>query len=564
MFKRLLWSAVVAGLSTAAAVAGSASSEQYRGCDGYGSPSFEGDGMTELATVLLIFNPPSAGNTSREKTHAGTVGIADCDAALADLPSRHWMRKVSLLRARAIHQLTTGNYVAVWADLDAADAVAAGHDDPFYARSLGWGLALTRAYALRRLGEEAKATPMVTQLIAQRPYNRQTLYTALLALGSSGGEQEYQALQHDLGRLIPAAIDEIFIRAIDLQRFADAVALYPQLEPPNVVENVNERARNDRVWQQFIADQNFLASRGGAYAYALLATGNVPAAQAALKTARERLTKATEPPPPLTDAERNADPAAEALRQGLADTHLRAAREAGKYLAVWERMVALRLQLGTGKVEDVIAAIKTEPLPRSGASVEFLDALQARLPAAKRPAYPLSSNLKMQLANAHPEIENPTPEGFLNHLPQAEIARRLPDYNAKPFNLFGGPENGGEGYRIGKPDAQGVITIRFNGDRLSSGTMVEEVALLHAAEEARKAGKKGFIIVGRDDVQITVSLTSYGTTLRTDPGGFETELRVLFVDPAALPETYKDAPWRVLDADTIYNALAPIYIKKRR
>jgi len=94
--------------------------------------------------------------------------------------------------------------------------------------------------------------------------------------------------------------------------------------------------------------------------------------------------------------------------------------------------------------------------------------------------------------------------------------------------------------------------------------MVEEVALLHAAEEARKAGKKGFIIVGRDDVQITVSLTSYGTTLRTDPGGFETELRVLFVDPAALPETYKDAPWRVLDADTIYTALAPIYIKKRR
>ena len=117
-----------------------------------------------------------------------------------------------------------------------------------------------------------------------------------------------------------------------------------------------------------------------------------------------------------------------------------------------------------------------------------------------------------------------------------------------------------EGYRVSTPDDQGVTSISFRGDR-SSGSIVEEMALLCAADTARQAGKKGLIVVGRKDTSFHIDTTYYGNTVRSDPDGYQTELDVVFVDPAALPPQYADAGWRVIDADAVYTALAPIYVK---
>lgn len=93
--------------------------------------------------------------------------------------------------------------------------------------------------------------------------------------------------------------------------------------------------------------------------------------------------------------------------------------------------------------------------------------------------------------------------------------------------------------------------------------MIEEMALLRAADLARQSGKKGLIIVDRHDTAFTISTESYGTVVRTDPNGFETDLDVLFVDPNALPAKYQDQGWRVIDVDEAYNSLAPVYIRSK-
>jgi hypothetical protein len=107
---------------------------------------------------------------------------------------------------------------------------------------------------------------------------------------------------------------------------------------------------------------------------------------------------------------------------------------------------------------------------------------------------------------------------------------------------------------------QDVTSVRYRGTHAAS-TVNEEMALLRAADVARRQGKKGMIVIGRTDVRHTTNLTTqYGGVTRSDPNGFETTLDVVFVDPANLPARYAKAAWRVIDADAVYAALAPLYI----
>ena len=93
----------------------------------------------------------------------------------------------------------------------------------------------------------------------------------------------------------------------------------------------------------------------------------------------------------------------------------------------------------------------------------------------------------------------------------------------------------------------------------SSGSVVEEMALLRAADLAREAGKGGFVIRQRRDYERTRNTTYYGMVLRSDPDGYSTEIEVDFVDLDPLPEVYRLTPWRVLKAEEIFAQLGPVY-----
>ena len=554
-------------LSRADTAFADASSAQYHGCDGYGAASSGGDGMTELATVLLIFSPPGYGNTARSATSPGAAGVADCDAALADLPAKHWMRKVSLLRARAMHRLDSSDTTGALADLDLAVAAAKDASDPLYARSLGLGVTFVRSLALRKSGDQTNGKALALSALAQRPFNRQSIVSALVAIGPDAPTADIEKVQRILARLLPTEVDRLFVETLESGRFEEAITLYTQLTPYREIGQVNISAgqHRERDMRDFAAAELFRTSRAGGYAYALAATGKATDAQAALAAARTQLANDTQPPPPLDASLSPSEHAREAAyREEDAANRTKVAAAADKNLDVWDTFVGLRLTIDQGKAADVLRALQSQSGRKGWPEVQLLDAILAKLPKSDKTSIATAQSLKTEWGKTIAASREASLDTFFKTLPEPETIGRVPPYEQARQPLFGTSGTYSDmsfnGYQVRAPNAAGVMTVSFRGEN-STASMIEEMALLRAADLAREADKKGLIIVDRHDTAFTISTESYGTVVRTDPNGFETDLDVLFVDPDALPDKYRDQRWRVIDADEAYNSLAPIYIR---
>jgi hypothetical protein len=555
----------------------------FSACDGFGMPSSGGDGMTNYAMVWGIFNPPGYGTTARGDSAQSAAGIASCDAALADshLKADYWMRRVNLLKARALHRLETGDAAGALNDLELARQAVQDGSDPFYQRSLGLGLDFVRAYALRRTGDVDGGAKLAREAWRQRPWTRLSGYAALIALGSSAEDPENRPLMQGLARLQPALLNDMFARAFETGQWSEVVDLYPQQLTPlrrrsaGYGGSVFETDYLDRVEEEI-----FWASRSGGEAFALASLGRAEEARAALAAAQSRLTKALEPPeppPPLPEPPANArsfknqpTPEIDKRKRAEAETryrdrlaeNTRISARARPALDVWTKLVERRIAMDTAPVADLLAGLSTSPLPRGSAGLSMVRALEARATAADRPA----------LAALHKQLDvapAPRPEmgvsEFFRALPDAETQGRLTPYKQRSYNFWTGSDNGFTVKAVTSTDGlglndEGVISVSFRGVE-SPAAVVEELALLQAADLARGKGLKGFIIVRRYDIRHTISTTQYGMVLRSDPAGYETQFYIVPVDPLNLPARYRGSPWRVIDADTVWNALSPIYVR---
>ena len=551
-------------LLAAGAAHAEASEAQYRGCDGYGAAGSYGDGMLQHPSGwahLFVDRPLPANN--RYTPHYGGLGMNDCDAALAALPAQHWMRKVSLLSARALHRIEVyGDAKGALADLDLAGEAAAAHGngDAYYQRSLGWSLKVLRAYALRLSGNQAEATAMALAALAERPYNREAAFVVLQAMGPKADDAAIHQVQESLARLIPSHSVTLFERAFETGKFAEAVDLCSQLTPSQElgIVNASEGQQANLDWRNLRRAALFRASTGVACSYALAALGRNAEARARLAETRTTLAADTAPPPPLSAKEMK-DREKVSLHDGDVDIRQRSAAEGSKIIDQWAEYIDLRLKVNDGKADEVLAALKTVKLPRSWATVDLLEALAAKLPKAKQALVPSPQDLRLELGRTREDVKEGKPADFFRDLPEVETADRLSAYAEQNWVdrlMWGGPN---KGFKV--EEAAGFTPVHYSGGGATTSATVEEMALLRAAELARAAGKKGVIVVKRMDVERSMTLYSYGTALNTTPTGFETELDVIFVDPANLPEAYETAPWRVFDADQVYAALAPFYIK---
>jgi hypothetical protein len=555
----------------------------FSACDGFGMPSSGGDGMTNYAMVWGIFNPPGYGTTARGDSAQSAAGIAACDAALADahLKPEYWMRRVNLLKARALHRLETGNVADALKDLDLARQAVPQDADIFYQRSLGLDLALVRAYALRRSGDVAGGARMAREAWVQRPWTRLTGYGAIIALGPLADEGENLQVMQGVARLQPQLLNDMFARAFDAGRWSEVIALYPQQLTPLRRRSAGYGGSFIEVdYLDRVEDEIFWATRSGAQAFALASTGRPDAARAVLVAARERLAHALTPPtppPPLPPPPENprsfkARPPAEidkrkraeaeaAYRQRVSENS-RIASRATAALDSWSRLVERRISMDTAPVADLLAGIKTAPVPRGSVGVSLLLALEARAAPADRPA--LAALIKQVTPGPEPLPELPASELF-KALPDAETLGRLTPYKQRSYNFWTGSENGFTVREVTSKDdlgfqEDGVIQVTFRGVQ-SPAAVVEELALLQAADLARAKGKKGFIVLRRYDIRHTINTTQYGTVLRSDPAGYETQYDIVLVDPANLPARYSGSPWRVIDAQTVWNDLSPIYVR---
>lgn len=540
-------------------------SAQYLGCDGFYAASDASDNMTTFAGILSLYNLPAFAGTHTVPTNFGASAVADCDRVLAAIPAKHWMRKVNLLRARALHHLEARSPQDALADIDAAEAAAAGKGDAYYLHSLGWSLDIVRAYALRRAGDQPKASALALAALQRNPFNRLNVVAALEAIGPDASASDIRTVQLAITQLAPVVIGALFSDALKTGRYDEVLKLHSQLTPPEEIGQVRISGYDQagRNWRNFRTGVIFWASCDGAYAYALAASGRNDEAIAAISAARARLEKDTQPPPPLSEKQAK-DNEAVALHTGDVDIRVQSAQEGKGYIDKWERWVQMRIAASQGKGDLVFAALNDKSLPGDWTTVDLVETLRNTLAPAERTKLPSTLALQQKLLlSAHKDVPDVAPIDLLRVLPEAETSRRVPSYSEGASPWFGHSETAiiGEGYRVSEAASIGVDTIGFRGDGTEPQAVIEEMALLCAADQARRKGKTGLIIVGRQDIESTLTRTVYGRAVSTQPHGFETVLKVVFVDPTSLPDQFKDGAWRVLDVNAIYSALAPLYIK---
>lgn len=490
-------------------------------CDGYGGPSTTGDGMTVYASSGIFFRSLTGGDTFRKTTGTSREAVEACDKDLADplIAEKFPLRRASLLRARAIHLLAAGEPKTALESLDLAEK-AVTEPDAFYRRSVGLGINYVRAYALAQAGEREAARELVRKTWAERPYAVDMTIAAAVLMSRTGDRRDMRELLQAQGRLDPRRTDLLFFEAFDARRWAEVVAVFPHLVPPRSFPDspgYNFQKMKTAIDNDAKADL-FWAARSGGKAVALAHLGQPQAAETALQAGREQLARAT----------------AEALPLVLNGKKVKA-----DYLAPY----AVRMnEMARKEGEDALDAAAAEV---------------ARI-AREGPATGEDQGAAKPLGEAKDELD-----ALLNTLPEVELPQRVPAYAPYNKSIFAGMG----GYTEQVDAVKGTVKINYRA-LATTVAVSQELALLRAAEYALAQGKAGFVILDRADTQHTYSVSTYpGIPGVPEQDGYSTEIEIALVDPAAPPEAYKDAAWRVMDAQAVMAALNPVYprpVKKAR
>ena len=432
-------------------------------CDGYGGPSLSGDGMTSYAATLFLFIPSKGGDTFHKNPVAGREGVEACDEVLRDplIVDRYAMRRASLLRAKAIHQIAAKDPQGALATLDLADAVRVGDNDVYYRRSFAVGLQFVRAYALAEAGDKPKARLVALQARAQRPYSSDLALAAAILMNRVGeGDEAYRAIQ-DIARFDPYKIDMLYGQSLKSGRVDEAIILFPQLLPPKdfpaspgydfqiVQTNLENRARGEIFW----------ARRAASTAVAAASLGRQQEAIDILKAARRRLQTAIDTAPPIE------------LNGRLVKT---------KYLP--------------DVAKDLTALMSQRGLP----VLDKADREVAMLSGAPPIKPPISESSPLGPTEA--ELST-----LLARLPEIELKDRMLAYQKLNPKFFGGTY---DGYMEESGPVPGTVKIKTRS-HAATAAVVEEVALLRAANIAREQGKPGFLVLDRTVTQHTMSVSTY-------------------------------------------------------
>jgi hypothetical protein len=544
--------AVAAAIVCAVPATAAPRATHFQNCDGFLQPPKP----KNLLQTLFLVKGGSIGAQRLTNIALGRNGVTACDTALVDplLTDGDWMRRVSLLQARAVHQLASGQTEAALADLAKAEAAAREPNDPYYRRSIGLGNDIVRAFALRAQERHGEADALIEKVLKERPYNRQ-IAIALLALTPDltavvAGEPALLPV----ARLQPKLIDTIFAEHFRRRDFAAMAALFQHLQPPT---RTLDRGAVSRLSTDLAEDRNelvsalFMAERHAELAYARAALGDAAGARAELTRAESSVNQIRALPPVPTGEKEGKKARTVRLMNTLA---VGAAAKHKERLAQWKEMVELRIKVGEGETPDSFEQLpKLIPNP---AALDLLISIHARRPDFAG-ADGVIAELEKKTAS-EPFQRSEALQLLWAGLPYSEAAEKISTFRKanSPFAqiMWGGVS----GFKT-KANPDGSVTVSFTSTK-SNGTVVEEMALLRAADYAREQGKNGLVIKSRADFQRTIVYGYYGVASGPGtPDGYSTDLVIEPVDKANLPPLYRSAPWRVLDAQAVIDRLEPIY-----
>lgn len=523
----------------------------FRDCDGYGTPSAGKDGIGQRPTDVYGLAPGDMHSGRAAEQALGDEGVAACTAALADpklLPA-YRIRKASLLRARAAYHLLRGEHARAIADLDASEAAGAG-GDIWYQRSIGLSTRFLRAFALVVSGDKEGGKALAARVAEERPYFPYVGLSA--AVLRANVDRDWNASVDSLratARFNPSYVNRLFDLALLEGRFAEMIALRTQA-PPIIPDfsGMDSEQREARMRSANVAEDSRL---DGATAYALAATGKQAEAEALIAVARARIAR-IQPPGPRPDGRPPSRRSMDFYRGSEAE-----AAKGKASLDKWEKMIALRQRVL--RREPVNAQLEFAAIRPTGdgAAADLLEEIARAQPLAKPQIDLVLAALRSTQAKVRESAATLDLRRLYSLMPDAERPDRIAAYDSGSQSEFSLDVNGFSTKRAG---FAGLTRIKF-ATMESPLAVVDELALLRAADLARKAGKTGFIVVARRAVQRSAIYAGFFSAERAHPEGHSVELDVMFVDPEALPPEYAAAPWRVIDADEVWGRLSPIYVR---
>ena len=494
-------------------------------CDGLAKPENVGVTLSRLVPAIMTAGLMGLPEASREQPAAsGATGVGACDTVLADpLLEKYWARKVSLLKARALHHVEAGDLDAALADLNATHAAAAGNvDDATFARSLGASTQLFEAAAQLKKQQFTQAEALAIKAADARPYSLEVGAAAvrILSIDPHWSPDEDRVLT----RVAALEPDLRLARAASREwggRYAEAA----------------------EDWRAMVDSSISLSNIRLPPGAKLPGSDPTLLARAALASARAGQTQEAAS---LIARFKTEAAASDNLAQTL--TSLRA----GQYVAA-KSYVALAeawLLVNAGKPDEAREAIKPlgDRLPATPATLDLMERLKPPTPTGTvslAPSGPVQMNMLMT-ANRVDAAGRLDPASFAKALPPLERADRSYSKQAMWFKP--------NGFKDKKTaDGKGA-SIEFSG-ATSTHAAVEEMMLLRAAQLTREAGKTGFVVRKRADYRQYMVQTMYGSEISRTANGFKTTAEIEFVDlpPAGNADTL------VFNADTVWNDLSPIY-----
>jgi hypothetical protein len=513
----------------------------FANCDGYAAPGKKADGMT---TASSLFNTGSSDIRKAKKIAFGAQGATFCDVALNDplLQPMFWLRRANLLQAKALHQIASGEVDAALATLQQGDAIGKANNDLPFAESLAIGNRAVRAYGYIVSGRKADAlveidaiakarayAPTVTRLSQRLAIRLEPTFDNMMAAMRQGAVQSPDGLK--------TVLWISFIRG-DYKSVTD---IAPQITTETPIQMGGYVGQTNDPYAYVKPDTELT----GVTAYALAAQGRAEEAKQKIAAARVRLEELMVPPPPPEKGQK-------LTKAVTRDFETRTARgkaalaqlDLWSWAAEWRKTlpgrpfeVAIEEFEARGARElpllyDIVrvARPKPEDIPKRDEALAKFD----------------ETGLKVIKQEFAADIND-----LYDNVPRAETAKSRPSFAKGGF--FSG------GYEKKINPKSGTMTIQYR-DTVATMATVEELSLLAAATEAKKAGKDSLLLLSRRTIVVTTYVGYYGGAQSGGtPSGHDSQILVRFVDSKALPADLEPMRARLMNADAVIADLSPKY-----
>lgn len=518
-------------------------------CDGMAKPERAGVTAARIGAVVFSMGLLGLPEESRAAPAArGQAGVDACTSALAQPELEpFWARRVSLIRARALHHVEVGKLDNALADLEATRAAAAGHvEEAYYARSMGIAVTLLKGAILASRGQTAEAEALAISAADARPYSLQvqSLAAAILAIDPAWSANEDRILT----RRAALDPDAILARA-SARDWGDPAGAARDWRA--YAEDMGRLEAVPRFSQKAGIARNRLD--GAAIRYPIpLAKAAVAAARAGhVEDARGLIAALNQLQPWQPEKTRSG-------RGGSEDAAIAAASSAmltrAKALLPIAETYVLLAQGKNSEAADLLATVANPPADPS--TFDLIRRVRAANPEravlARIDVQELERKLRTQMQTQRKAKLDLI--SYAENLPRLESQGRKSPYVSQPPYGFRGVRDGW----LDRDNKKGGWTVEFQGGAPAS---TEEMLLLRAAQITREKGGRGFLIVKRDDYEQFYVTTSYGQETSRMPTGHETDADVMFTDAGLSPAPpYAGRKDLVLDADKVWADLSPYYV----